>query len=41
MRELLRLKHYSYKTERSYIGWAKRFYYYINEVKKENIQAEK
>ncbi len=41
MRELLRLKHYSYKTERSYIGWVKRFYYYINEVKKENIQAEK
>jgi site-specific recombinase XerD len=41
MREILRLKHYSYKTERSYIGWVKRFYYYINEVKKGNIQAEK
>lgn len=41
MREILRLKHYSYKTERSYTDWVRRFYYYINEVKKKNTQTEK
>ena len=34
IRNAIRLKHYSYKTERSYIDWAKRFYNYCIEVKK-------
>ncbi len=36
LRSSMRLKHYSYKTERSYIGWARRFYDYITNVKKKN-----
>lgn len=38
MREAIRLRHYSYKTERSYTDWAKRFYAYIEEVKKKGAQ---
>jgi len=34
----LRIKHYSYKTERSYINWAKRFHTYVIEVKKKDVQ---
>ena len=26
MREIIQIKHYSYRTERSYIDWVKRFY---------------
>jgi integron integrase len=33
LRNSIRIKHYSYKTERSYIGWVKRFYEYIPKVK--------
>ncbi|MEA3368756.1 MAG: integron integrase [Candidatus Ratteibacteria bacterium] len=36
MREAIRIKHYSYKTERSYIDWVKRFYNYIFNVKRED-----
>lgn len=36
MRDALRLKHYAYKTERSYIDWVKRFYNYITNIKKKN-----
>jgi len=28
MREKIRFKHYSIKTEQSYIGWAKRYIFY-------------
>lgn len=28
--ELMRLKHYSYRTEKSYIYWMKKFYYFHN-----------
>jgi integron integrase len=35
LRDMLRLKHYSYSTEQTYIEWAKRFYAYILSVKKE------
>ena len=40
MREALRIKHYSYKTERSYIDWAKRFYYYMRNVKGNDFQTK-
>lgn len=32
----IRIKHYSYKTERSYINWARRFYEYTKNVKKKD-----
>ncbi len=34
MRRLIRLKHYSYSTERTYLDWAKRFFAYTTETKK-------
>lgn len=37
MREAIRIKHYSYKTERSYIDWVKRFYDYVLNIKKKGI----
>lgn len=40
MREALRIKHYSYKTERSYIDWAKRFYYYMESAKGNDFQTK-
>ena len=30
MREKLRFKHYSYRTEQSYIDWIKRFFFLHN-----------
>lgn len=36
--EALRVKHYSYKTERSYINWARRFYEYVIEVRKKDLE---
>ena len=39
MREAIRIKHYSYKTERSYIDWVKRFYNYVLNIKKKDIRA--
>lgn len=41
MSQALRLKHYSYTTERSYINWVRRFFDYIQNVKKENTVAQK
>ena len=38
MREAIRIKHYSYRTERTYIDWAKRFYDYTLNVKKKNAK---
>jgi integron integrase len=32
MKRLIRLKHYSYSTENTYLDWAKRFYAYIAET---------
>lgn len=40
MREAIRIKHYSYKTERSYIDWVKRFYDYTLNVKKKDIKIK-
>lgn len=34
MRRLIRLKHYSYSTERTYLDWAKRFFVYVSETQK-------
>ncbi len=39
MQEALRIKHYSYRTERSYAGWVKGFYYYVVNVKKKDMNA--
>ncbi len=30
MRQLMRLRHYAYRTERSYLGWAQRFLAYLD-----------
>ena len=40
MRQALRLKHYSYATERSYLDWVRRFFDYIQNAKKENAVAQ-
>jgi integron integrase len=39
MRQALRIKHYSYRTERSYLDWAERFIDYTSQVKKKDIRA--
>ena len=39
MRQALRIKHYSYSTERSYLEWAERFVDYTSNVKKKDIRA--
>ena len=36
MREAIRIKHYSYRTERCYIDWVKRFYDYILNIEKKD-----
>jgi site-specific recombinase XerC len=37
MRQAIRIKHYSYRTERSYLDWAERFNDYISNVKKRDV----
>ena len=39
MREAIRIKHYSYRTERSYLDWAERFIDYTSKVKKKDVRA--
>jgi integron integrase len=39
MREAIRIKHYSYRTEQSYIDWAKRFINYTANVKKNDVHT--
>jgi integron integrase len=39
MRKAIRIKHYSYSTERTYIDWAKRFFDYTLKLKKKDITA--
>ncbi len=34
MRSIIRLKHYSYSTERTYLDWVKRFFIYVSETHK-------
>ncbi len=33
LKEWMRIKHYAYKTEQSYMNWCKRFFYYSRECK--------
>lgn len=40
MREAIRVKHYSYRTERSYTDWVKRFYDYVFSVKKKDVGSQ-
>ena len=37
MRQAIRIKHYSYSTERSYLDWVKRFYDYTLNIKKKDV----
>jgi len=37
MKRLIRMKHYSFSTERTYLDWAKRFFAYMEEAKKGDI----
>jgi len=39
MRQAIRIKHYSYRTERSYLEWAERFVEYTSGIKKRDISA--
>jgi integron integrase len=39
MRQAIRIKHYSYRTERSYLEWAERFIDYTSKVKKKDVRA--
>jgi len=39
MRQGLRIKHYSYRTERSYLEWAERLIDYTSKVKKKDVHA--
>ena len=37
MRQAMRIKHYSYRTERSYLDWVERFNDYVSNVKKRDL----
>ncbi len=39
MKRLLRLKHYSYRTETAYLDWARRFFRYVEETAKDGAAA--
>jgi integron integrase len=39
MRQAIRIKHYSYRTERSYLEWANRFIDYTSKAKKKDIHT--
>ena len=38
LREILRIKHYAYSTERSYIEWFRRFHTYVTNTKRKDWQ---
>ena len=40
IREILRIKHYAYSTERTYTEWFKRFHTYITDVKNKDWQTQ-
>lgn len=40
LRDAIRLKHYSYKTERTYIEWVKRFFRFLSGTKKADFSIE-
>lgn len=39
LRNIIRIKHYSYSTERTYTDWADRFYNYIEKTKQKDLQV--
>jgi hypothetical protein len=39
MRQAIRIKHYSYSTERSYIEWVERFIDYTSTIKRKDLRA--
>ena len=39
MRQAIRIKHYSYRTERSYIDWAERFIHYLSNIRKKDVHT--
>ena len=39
MREVIRIKHYAYSTEQSYIDWVRKFYDYTSTIKKKNLHS--
>lgn len=39
MREALRIKHYAYDTEIVYLDWARKFYHYIRNIKKKDLNS--
>lgn len=39
MQESIRVKHYSYRTEQTYIEWVKRFYDYTMNAKKKDVHV--
>ena len=40
IREILRIKHYAYSTERTYVDWFKRFHAYITGTKNKNWEKQ-
>ena len=40
LRNAIRLKHFSYNTERTYVDWAKKFFEYLQREKNENISPD-
>jgi len=40
MRASIRVKHYSYGTERSYLDWTRRFFNYLRNVKKKIVSSD-
>jgi hypothetical protein len=40
IREILRIKHYAYSTERIYIEWVLRFHAYLTDVKNKDWQTQ-
>jgi integron integrase len=39
MRQAIRIKHYSYRTERSYMEWVEKFIDYLSHTKKKNVHT--
>ncbi len=40
-KEIIRIKHYAYSTEKSYVDWMKRFFHYMIEVKGKDLSQSK
>lgn len=38
LRKAIRLRHYAYSTERSYLDWAQKFFDYLVHIKKESVK---